>query len=881
MSLPPPAPDAEGRLLSVMRQLRVAAYERDYLTNTFTSLCPMFETVTGWPREGFTPEDWNHVIRAVIPTGEYAGRGYLDARRWHTRERHALWTADYLVARPDGTEHWLACSATDGYAPDGRLVSSYGLLQDVTDRRATERSLRESEARYLGVFEASRDPLFLWEVDSLRIIDASPSACAAYGYTRDALRQRRLPDLSADQGTSAASASAQNTSVAFRRHRRQDGTTFPVEISIGYFDLDGRQIGIAAVRDLTERRQAEERLQLALDGADLGLWDWDHRGRTLVVDARAAQLLGYAAADPECQPGHWEQLIHPDDVRPTALARDAYYQGREPLYQAAHRMRCKSGEYRWLLARGRVVERDLAGEPLRSAGTYHDITSRRQAEEELAQSEANLRTFFDRSLDLLMVVSGDGSIVDVNQSVVERLGYAREQLLGRSFLVLCAPPTHREVLAAIRRVMAGATDTMELPIRCADGSEVWVSTRVVRGTWNQQPVLFAVGKDISDVRASEALLSQVFELSDTLMAISSLTDGRLVRVNRAFERATGYGAPEAVGRTAVELGLVPDPELRRRVLAIVDGGEPVTGVEATVHSRGGEVLTGSLSARLVEAHGQAYVLTMFTDLTQLHRAEAERLELQRRVHQAHKLESLGAMAGGVAHDFNNLLTTVLGNLLLAMEEAPAGSALAELLGSSHAAAQRAAGLSRQMLAYTGRSFQHTSRIDLSGLVTSQLPELRAAVDGTTELRLDLTAGLPTVIGDRSQLQQVLTNLVLNAAEAIGPAGGTILIATGEEQCHGAVLERNRAGNEPAPGRYACLRVTDTGPGIEPHVQQRMFDPFFSTKFIGRGLGLSVVMGIVRGHQGVLLVDSAPGAGTTVRVLLRLAETDGPRGAARG
>lgn len=260
------------------------------------------------------------------------------------------------------------------------------------------------------------------------------------------------------------------------------------------------------------------------------------------------------------------------------------------------------------------------------------------------------------------------------------------------------------------------------------------------------------------------------------------------------------------------------------------------------------------------------VIGIASDITELKRAEAERLEMERRLLQTQKMESLGVMAGGIAHDYNNLLTVILGNLELARAEL-SPSAVARLrIESAVQAAQRAADLTRQMLAYSGKGHFVIKQLDLSDLIEQNLQLFRASISGTITFNLNLGRGLPRIAADPNQVQQVVINLLTNASEAIGDASGIITLSTGQQECDEAYLSRSRLDEKPPAGRFVYLEVSDTGCGMDTATQERLFDPFFSTKFTGRGLGMPAVLGIVRGHHGAITVDSQPGRGTTVRVL---------------
>jgi signal transduction histidine kinase len=271
------------------------------------------------------------------------------------------------------------------------------------------------------------------------------------------------------------------------------------------------------------------------------------------------------------------------------------------------------------------------------------------------------------------------------------------------------------------------------------------------------------------------------------------------------------------------------------------------------------------NARLYAA-GQAHAAEVARRAEEARRADAERLELERRLLHAQKLESLGVLAGGIAHDFNNLLQAMLGQVDLALHDLPPGAAARDAVEAAAVAARRATDLTRQLLAYSGRGKFLVRPLDLSALVKENAELFRAAVPRTCEITMALAHGLPAVEADVGQAQQVVMNLITNAADAIGAGPGVITVSTALVPGGAGVQAGSRvAGGAPAAG-YVAVVVQDTGHGMDAATVDRIFDPFFSTKGVGRGLGLSALLGIVRGHGGAIFVDSTPGRGTSVRIL---------------
>jgi PAS domain S-box-containing protein len=257
------------------------------------------------------------------------------------------------------------------------------------------------------------------------------------------------------------------------------------------------------------------------------------------------------------------------------------------------------------------------------------------------------------------------------------------------------------------------------------------------------------------------------------------------------------------------------------------------------------------------------------------RAEStERKQAEEALRQTQKLESLGVLAGGIAHDFNNLLTSILGNCSLSAMTLAGDSPVQAYLRQIEQASLRAADLTRQMLAYAGSARNARALVDLNLLLLGMKDLLTARGYPGVELGFELEPQLPGVLGDPDQLQQMVLNLATNGWEAIGELGrGTVTLATGLRELDGSPQDGSGPGLPLPPGRYVLLEVRDTGCGMAPDQLERIFDPFYTTKFIGRGLGLPAVLGIVRGLGGGIRVQSEPGRGCGVRVLLPVAAAE--------
>jgi two-component system cell cycle sensor histidine kinase/response regulator CckA len=382
-----------------------------------------------------------------------------------------------------------------------------------------------------------------------------------------------------------------------------------------------------------------------------------------------------------------------------------------------------------------------------------------------------------------------------------------------------------------------------------------------------------------EVRArTEELAESRRQLANTLHALPGMSyrcryDGQLtvVFVSDGALELTGWTAEEFMSG-AVHFRDCIHPEDTERVRdytrAALQERKDVE-IEYRIKTKSGkEKWVLSRGRGVYEADGKLEVFEgLAIDITAQKSSESARLDLERKLLEGQKLESLGLLAGGIAHDFNNLLSSILGNASMARLSLAPGNAIDDQLRSIETASLRAAELCRQMLAYAGKGRFVVEPTDLTALANDLLPLLRISIAHQATLTLKLGDDVPPVLADATQIRQIIMNLVLNAADAIVSRGGDIVITTGVMQADYPMLTACAAGSDLPAGEYAFVEVRDTGSGMTPEVQAKIFDPFFTTKFAGRGLGLAAVLGIVRGHHGALHVQSTPGVGSSFRLLL--------------
>ncbi len=496
---------------------------------------------------------------------------------------------------------------------------------------------------------------------------------------------------------------------------------------------------------------------------------------------------------------------------------------------------------------------------------------RTRVEQALRASEARLSAILRASLDAHITMNDAGLITSWSRQAEAMFGWVEQDVIGRPLADIIVPAAQREAHAAgLRRFLATGegpilNQRIELNALRRDRSEFPVELAVapvqIGTTW----LFSAFVRDITDrraadeaVRVSEAKFGSAFQAHPSPMAIARLADARWVDVNESLLRLFGMNRAETVGRTGDELGLWKSEELRQSMLTRLRAGGLFRDVEVEWLTRSGDVRSGLLSAEVIAFAGAPHFLLHFQDIT-------DRKQLEGQLRQAQKMEAIGRLAGGVAHDFNNVLTAVFGYVDLLREEVPADSSAQADLAEVRKAAERAAALTRQLLAFSRQQVLESVVLRLNDLIEDFEKMLRRVIGEDVMLRLALAKDAGNVRADPGQLHQVLMNLAVNARDAM-PTGGSLIIETANAD----LTEQYAELHQPViPGRYVMIAVSDSGMGMSPEVKARIFEPFFTTKEKGRGtgLGLSTVYGIVKQSGGYIWAYSEVGRGTTFKIYL--------------
>ena len=476
---------------------------------------------------------------------------------------------------------------------------------------------------------------------------------------------------------------------------------------------------------------------------------------------------------------------------------------------------------------------------------------------------------FSRMMEVIPDAIGvhrDGKWAYVNPAGVEMMGASSaDEILGTPVMDRVHPDHRHAIRERIARALddGGIIPLAEERLLRMNGEAFIAEVEGCRIEMEGRDAVLVAVRDITGRKQTEEereRLRIAVEQSAEAMLITDAS-GRIIYANPAAAQISGYALSDLQGRDVRELmGGTDGATSYASIVECLKRGETWSGTVSLMRPDG--------SARQVERRISPVVVDGRTRYhVCVNRDVTEERQQQARLEHSQRLESLGVLAGGIAHDFNNILAAILGNASLAGMRLGAEHEAARYISRIEQSSQRAADLCKQMLAYSGKGRFTVRPVNLSRMLRDIARLLEVSIARNAVLQYELDEHLPTVEADATQMQQVLMNLVMNASDALADASGRIVLRTGVAEVGERELAANCSGEDLPPGRYVFVEVEDSGCGMGKEVVKRLFDPFFTTKFTGRGLGMSAVLGIVRGHHGAITVDSTEGVGTRFRVLL--------------
>jgi two-component system cell cycle sensor histidine kinase/response regulator CckA len=586
------------------------------------------------------------------------------------------------------------------------------------------------------------------------------------------------------------------------------------------------------------------------------------------VSPNWTETFGYELDETIGQP--FAPFVHPDDIPQCYAFLQKVLETGEKQSGVEYRVRHKNGTWLWYTANGSLI-READGSTVSFIGIGRDISERKQAEELLRSSEERFSTAFRATPDAVNLTTLiDGTYLEVNEGFTDMTGYLPEEVIGRSSIDLGIWVDPEDRARLVRELKDhGIVKSLEAQFRRRDGS-IFVGQMSARSIeMNGEPCLLSVTRDITQHKEAERALSENEDMLKSLMELMPVgigwagNNGRIEYLNRSFVERFGYTVSDIPTIEQWSLNAYPDPEYRESLANrwktqldnALEHGIPPVPLDAMVTCKDGTVRHAILNTQIANNR----IIAIFTDITERENIQKELLKIQ-------KLESLGVLAGGIAHDFNNILTGILGNISFARMFLDESHRASKILQEAEKASQRATDLAHQLL-----TFAKGSQPVKKAVFARHVMEASASLvlRGSNVINvIQASDDLHAIEVDEGQISQAFNNIFINAAHAM-PGGGTITITAENFTLDGANLMLLPAGE------YVKITVTDTGCGISNEDQKRIFDPYFTTKTGGSGLGLASVHSIISKHGGHISVRSMVGKGTTFDILLPASPQQAP------
>jgi PAS domain S-box-containing protein len=790
--------------------------------------------------------------------------------------------------RANGTTQWLRWAVRPWRGQDGQIGGIVIFSEDVSDRKRSQRALRESEARFRSVVKLSPVSMYIAQRDGT-LSYVNDHFTALFGYTVadiptvEEWRNKAYPDaeyrnmVSVQWATVAEKASAGiQTSPAELTVTCKDGSVRVVEASGA---VSGDTIFVLFF-DLTERKRAEEALlqrlkiqnQLARVAGTVPGMIFSFRlrpdGSCCIPYASDAieRVFGVSPEEVREDARAVFDLLHPEDI---ARVRESIALSARALTPWRTEFRVCHASKGELWMEGNSVPQSEPDGSVLWYGFIHDVTERKRTEAALRESDMRLR-YLSNNLSNCMLYQlqsypdGRRRFNYVSDAVRALHGISPEEVqLDSARFYHDVLKEDRERVAREERAAQekGTVFNTEMRFRGPTGEIRWAQLiSTPRKLPDGSTLWDGIEIDVTDrKKAQEELrkLSSAVEQSPSSIVITD-TQGRIEYVNPKFCELTGYTFDEVRGANPRVLKSGATPAENYRTLWETISGGGVWHGEFQNRKKNGELFweSAAISPVVDEAGHITHFLAIKEDIT-------EQKKLEEQLRQSQKMEAIGQLAGGVAHDFNNILAATMLHLELLQQRTDLDEELQSALKDLISHSRRAAGLTRQLLLFSRRSVMQVQALDLNEVVENMLKMLRRIIGETVKLEWQGQSNLPQISGDAGMLDQVVMNLAVNARDAM-PDGGRVTIATDS-----VIVDSREAAaiSDARPGEFVRLSVTDTGCGMDEALMKRIFEPFFTTKAAGKGtgLGLATVYGIARQHQGWVTVESELGQGSTFRI----------------
>ncbi|HMA63027.1 MAG TPA: PAS domain S-box protein [bacterium] len=759
-----------------------------------------------------------------------------------------------------------------------------------SDTREPFQNSESKSDKYRKLIETSMDPIYVLQGRHLKLVNQAWERL--FGYSREEALSKDF-DITKIVAPESKQMAEQKLKVSIEKRDKisryefkgltKDGKKLDIEASVTRIKWNGDFAYQGIYRDITEHKKSQKALKkgqkkyrAVFENTGSATFIIEKDMTISLINSQAENLTGFSAEEIEGKKKWTEFVTEKDRARMKKfhrMRRQSEPDDKPPEHYEFEFVDRYGNRKNMLNTIGMIPDTD------KSVASFNDITKLKRTQHELKKLADRYNALYDRSNDLIFTYDFGGNFIDANPAALELFGYKREEIYSLDIFTLLADENQKDIMQSTFQELK-EKGHHEQPsvykLETKQNKTVWIESRSVVIYENNDPkAIQGIARNIThqykmekELKKRENEFREIFNNVNDAIYLHTIRDnnlpGKFLRINDVACNMLGYTREELLQKSPLDIDTgPPSTEITNIMGKLLEKGK-IT-FEMFHQTKNGESIPVEVSSHLITLDRETVVLSVARNIKERKQAEAEKEKLRKEILQTQKMESIGKLAGGVAHDFNNLLTIIQGQAQVASIDLQNGEPIHDKLDEIIDASQRASTLTRQLLLFSRKQESNFEIININSTIQGLHKMLERLIGEDITIRTDLEDNLWNIYGDQGQIEQIMTNLSVNARDAIDKYG-KIEISTENIR-----IDKSKATTVPdiKSGKYILLKIRDTGEGIPAQVKNKIFDPFFTTKGPqeGTGMGLSVVHGIVHSHGGWIDLESSVGEGTTFNIYL--------------